>query len=38
LASPAVVILDDRLVIEELLVDLTRRRRRAELHTTAYWY
>jgi hypothetical protein len=30
------VILDDRLLIEELLVGL--RGRRLELHTTAYWY
>jgi len=38
LSSPAVAILDDRLLIEELLVGLPRRRGRAELHTTTYWY
>lgn len=32
------VVLDDRLVIEELLVGLPMKRRRAELHTTTYWY
>ena len=31
------VIVDDRLLIEELLVGL-RRRARVELHTTMYWY
>ena len=30
--------LDDRLLIEELLVGLPRTRRRVELHTTSYWY
>lgn len=33
-----VVIVDDRLLIEELLVGLSRGRRRVALHTTAYWY
>jgi hypothetical protein len=37
LASPHVV-LDDRLLIEELLVGLPKTRRRVELHTTSYWY
>jgi hypothetical protein len=32
------VILDDRLLIEELLVGLRRPRRQIALHTTAYWY
>lgn len=32
----AAVVLDDRLLIEELLVGLSRRR--VELHTTSYWY
>lgn len=32
------VIVDDRLLIEELLVGLPRGRRRVALHTTAYWY
>jgi hypothetical protein len=32
------VVLDDRLLIEELLAGLRRSRRRLELHTTAYWY
>src|SRR3954470_24373657 len=35
--SPA-VILDDRLLIEELRAGLPRRRRRPVLHTTSYWY
>jgi len=30
--------LDDRLLIEELLVGLPRRRRRPTLFTTSYWY
>src|SRR5258708_15936649 len=38
MASPRRVILDDRLLIEELLVGLPRTRRRIELHTTSYWY
>ena len=38
MASPRRVILDDRLLIEELLVGLRRTRRRVELHTTSYWY
>jgi hypothetical protein len=37
-AQSHAVILDDRLLIEELLVGLPRRRRRPLLHTTAYWY
>jgi hypothetical protein len=37
-SSPQVVILDDRLLIEELLVGLGRARRRLEFHTTTYWY
>ena len=38
MATSAAVVLDDRLLIEELLVGLPRRRRRAELHTTMCWY
>lgn len=38
MARPPRVILDDRLLIEELLVGLPRGRRRVELHTTTYWY
>jgi hypothetical protein len=38
MASPRLVVLDDRLLIEELLVGLRRTRRRVELHTTSYWY
>ena len=38
MASPRQVILDDRLLIEELLVGLRRTRRRVDLHTTSYWY
>jgi hypothetical protein len=38
LASPQHVVLDDRLLIEELLVGLRRTRRRIELHTTCYWH
>ena len=34
----APVLLDDRLLIEELLVGLPTGRRRVELHTTSYWY
>ena len=30
--------LDDRLLIEELLVGISKGRRRVELHTTSYWY
>src|SRR3954470_9906706 len=33
-----VVLLDDRLLIEELLVGLPRGRRRPTLFTTSYWY
>jgi hypothetical protein len=38
LAGPQPVVLDDRLLIEELLVGLPTGRRRVALHTTAYWY
>ena len=38
MASPRQVVLDDRLLIEELLVGLGKARRRVELHTTTYWY
>src|SRR5438094_407460 len=38
MASPQRVVIDDRLLIEELLVGLPRARRRVELHTTSYWY
>ena len=38
MASPQAVVLDDRLLIEELLVGLRRTRRRLEFHTTSYWY
>ena len=38
MASPLRVVLDDRLLIEELLVGLPRIRRRVELHTTSSWY
>jgi hypothetical protein len=37
-ARLSAVLLDDRLLIEELLVGVDRRRRRLELYTTAYWY
>jgi hypothetical protein len=33
-----VVVIDDRLLIEELLVGLPRSRRRPNLFTTSYWY
>lgn len=33
-----VVLLDDRLLVEELLVGLDRGRRRPALFTTSYWY
>ncbi len=36
--SAPVVVLDDRLLIEELLVGLPRRGRHADLCTTTYWY
>src|SRR4051795_6267973 len=32
------IVLDDRLLIEELLVGLRHRVRRAEFHSTIYWY
>ncbi len=39
MALPRPVVIDDRLLIEELLVGLRRGRgARAELHTTSYWY
>jgi hypothetical protein len=38
MASPRQIVLDDRLLIEELLVGLRRTRRRVELYTTSYWY
>jgi hypothetical protein len=37
-ARAATVLLDDRLLIEELVVGLDRGRRRPNLYTTAYWY
>jgi hypothetical protein len=37
-ARLSAVLLDDRLLIEELLVGVHRGRRRLALHTTAYWY
>jgi len=36
--ASANVVLDDRLLIEELLVGLPKTRRRVELHTTSSWY
>lgn len=38
MARAAAVLLDDRLLMEELLVGLDRGRRRSVLYTTAYWY
>lgn len=38
MAPPEAVIIDDRLLIEELLVGLPPARQRVTLHTTAYWY
>ena len=38
MAQGAVVVLDDRLLIEELLAGLPRPRRRPRLFTTSYWY
>lgn len=38
MARLSAVLLDDRLLIEELLVGIDRRRRRLELYTTTYWY
>jgi hypothetical protein len=38
LAAAAPVVLDDRLLIQELLTGLHRPRRPVALHTTAYWY
>jgi hypothetical protein len=37
-ANARAVLLDDRLLIEELLVGLDLGRRRPELYTTSYWY
>jgi hypothetical protein len=37
-AATAVVLLDDRLLIEELLVGLAWGRRRGDVYTTSYWY
>lgn len=36
--TEVVVLLDDRLLIEELLIGLPRGRRRPSLFTTSYWY
>ncbi|MCU1485337.1 MAG: hypothetical protein JWN67_2083 [Actinomycetia bacterium] len=36
--EPQAVILDDRLLIEELLVGVRRGRRLLAFHTTTYWY
>lgn len=38
MAAAKVVVLDDRLLIEELLVGIPRGRRRPRLFTTSYWY
>lgn len=38
MARVSAVLLDDRLLIEELLVGLAWGRRRTEVHTTSYWY
>ncbi len=38
LVAAEVVVLDDRLLIEELLVGLPRGRRRPSMFTTSYWY
>lgn len=38
MARAAAVLLDDRLLIDELLVGLAVGRRRPRLHTSAYWY
>lgn len=38
MARLSAVLLDDRLLIEELLVGVHHGRRRLELYTTAYWY
>jgi hypothetical protein len=37
-ARPSAVLLDDRLLIEELLLGIKRGGRRVPLYTTAYWY
>lgn len=36
--AAAVVLIDDRLLIEELLVGLAWGRRRPDVYTTSYWY
>lgn len=38
MATPRRIVVDDRLLIEELLVGLRRTRRSVALHTTSYWY
>lgn len=38
MALISAVLLDDRLLIEELLVGVHRGRRRLDVYTTAYWY
>ncbi len=38
MAGAPAVLLDDRLLIEELLVGLDLGRRRGDLYTTSYWY
>lgn len=38
MARVSAVLLDDRLLIEELLVGVDHRRRSLDLYTTAYWY
>ena len=38
MSTPPRVVIDDRLLIEELLVGLRRPRRPIELYTTGYWY
>jgi len=38
MSAEAVVLLDDRLLVEELLVGLRTGRRRPTLFTTSYWY
>ena len=38
MARAAALLVDDRLLIEELLVGLDLGRRRRALHTTTYWY
>lgn len=38
MATPLVAVIDDRLLVEELLVGLPHRKRGADLYTTTYWY